>query len=151
MTPTLLRAGSTTNTVPADAEFAVDVRVRTVAEQERVDAAIRAIPATLPGARVHIEGGPNRRPMEPESSAALFADAVAIADAAGLTRFDGVAVGGASDGNFTAGLGVPTRAGLGAVGGGAPADDEHVVVAMIPERIILLERLIAGVLAGEGA
>lgn len=151
VTPTLLRAGSTTNTVPADAEFAVDVRVRTVAEQERVDAAIRAIPATLPGARVHIEGGPNRRPMEPESSAALFADAVAIADAAGLTRFDGVAVGGASDGNFTAGLGVPTLDGLGAVGGGAHADDEHVVVAMIPERIILLERLIAGVLAGEGA
>jgi glutamate carboxypeptidase len=148
VTPTLLRAGSTTNTVPADAEFAVDVRVWTVAEQDRVDAAIRALPTTLPGAAVRVDGGPNRRPMEPESSAALFAEAVDIAEHAGLTPFRGVAVGGASDGNFTAGLGVPTLDGLGAVGGGAHADDEHVVVAMIPERLVLLQGLIARTLAG---
>lgn len=148
VTPTLLRAGSTTNTVPAGAEFAVDVRVRTVREQDRVDAAIRAIAPTLPGAVIRVEGGANRRPMEPESSAALFAAAVAIAEAAGLTPFDGVAVGGASDGNFTAGLGVPTLDGLGAVGGGAHADDEHVIVAMIPERIALLHGLLSAALPG---
>ncbi|MFK3678515.1 M20 family metallopeptidase [Microbacterium sp. NPDC090218] len=143
VTPTLLRAGSTTNTVPADAEFAVDVRVRTVAEQDRVDAALRAIPATLPGATVRVEGGPNRRPMEPEASAELFRAAVATAQETGLTPFEGVAVGGASDGNFTAALGVPTLDGLGAVGGGAHADDEHVIVAMIPERILLLQGLLS--------
>lgn len=151
VTPTLLRAGSTTNTVPSAAEFAVDVRVRTVAEQDRVDAALHAIPATLPGATVRVEGGPNRRPMEPGSSADLFRAAVAIAEQAGLTPFEGVAVGGASDGNFTAALGVPTLDGLGAVGGGAHADDEHVVVAMIPERIRLLQGLISAALAGREA
>lgn len=151
VTPTLLRAGTTTNTVPAEAEFAVDVRVRTIAEQDRVDAAIRSLTATVPGAHVRIEGGPNRRPLEPSASASLFARAASIAASAGLTPFAGVAVGGASDGNFTAGIGVPTLDGLGAVGGGAHADDEHVVVDMIPERLALLERLIAEVLAGEGA
>lgn len=148
VTPTLARAGSTTNTVPAEAEFAVDVRAWTIAEQDRVDAAIRALPTTLPGAVVHVDGGPNRRPMEPDSSSGLFAEAVAIAESAGLTPFEGVAVGGASDGNFTAGLGVPTLDGLGAVGGGAHADDEHVVVAMIPERIVLLQELISRMLPG---
>ncbi|WP_407357974.1 M20 family metallopeptidase [Microbacterium sp. LTA6] len=149
VTPTLLRAGSTTNTVPADAEFAVDVRVQTRAEQDRVDQAIRALTTTVPGAEVRIDGGFNRRPMERSASAVLFARASAIAARRGLTPFDGVSVGGASDGNFTAGLGVPTLDGLGAVGGGAHADDEHVIVAMIPERTALLEGLLIEVLTGE--
>ena len=157
VTPTLLSAGTTTNTVPAAAEFAVDVRASTLQEQDRVDAGIRALTVTLPGAVVHVTGGPNRPPLEHAMSAELFARAVTIAAATGLTPFAGVSVGGASDGNFTAGLGVPTLDGLGAVGGGAHADDEHVVVALIPERVRLLERLIRSVLAedprpaGEGA
>jgi glutamate carboxypeptidase len=142
VTPTLLTAGTTTNTVPASAEFAVDVRAWTIAEQERVDAALRALTPRLADATVRIEGGPNRPPLEPALSAELFARASAIAASAGLTPFDGVAVGGASDGNFTAGIGVPTLDGLGAVGGGAHADDEHVIVALIPERLLLLERLL---------
>ncbi|MFJ6550131.1 M20/M25/M40 family metallo-hydrolase [Microbacterium sp. NPDC091676] len=142
VTPTLLAAGTTTNTVPATAEFAVDVRAWTVAEQERVDAALRALTPRLAGATVRIEGGPNRPPLEAALSAELFARASAIAASAGLTPFDGVAVGGASDGNFTAGIGVPTLDGLGAVGGGAHAEDEHVIVALIPERLLLLERLL---------
>ena len=149
VTPTLLHAGHTTNTVPSDAAFAVDVRVRTTAEQDRVDQAIRAIGPSVDGAVVRIEGGANRRPMEPGTSAALFARATRLAADAGLTPFDGVEVGGASDGNFTAGLGNPPLDGLGAVGGGAHADDEHVVVSMIPERTTLLTALIADVLAGE--
>jgi glutamate carboxypeptidase len=80
-------------------------------------------------------------------SADLFARAVAIGTDAGLTPFDGVAVGGGSDGNLTAAVGVPTLDGMGAVGGGAHADDEHVIVALIPERILLLERMVATVLA----
>lgn len=150
VTPTLVRAGSTTNTVPAAAELAVDVRARTVVEQDRVDAALRALPTTLLGASVRIEGGANRRPLEPGASADLFARAVTIAERTGITPFQGVAVGGASDGNFTAALGVPTLDGLGAVGGGAHADDEHVVVAMIPERTLLLRELIATTLADRG-
>lgn len=151
VTPTLLRSGSTTNTVPAEAEFAVDVRVRTVAEQDRVEAAMRALLPRTPGALLRIDGGPNRPPMETSSSAALFARARDIAERLDLTPFDGVAVGGASDGNFTAGLGVPTLDGLGAVGGGAHADDEHVEIDMIAQRLALLETLVVEVLAGEGA
>lgn len=148
VTPTVLGAGATTNTVPASAEFAVDVRARSAAEQERVDRAIRALRPTLPGAVVRVEGGVNRRPMERESAAALFALAVRVADEAGLPPFDGIAVGGASDGNFTAGIGVPTLDGLGAVGGGAHAEDEHVVVARIAERTALVQHLVGAVLAG---
>jgi glutamate carboxypeptidase len=147
VTPTLLAAGTTTNTVPAAAEFAVDVRAFSVTEQDRVDAALHALTPTLPGATLRIAGGPNRRPLEARMSADLFARAVAIGTDAGLTPFDGVAVGGGSDGNLTAAVGVPTLDGMGAVGGGAHADDEHVIVALIPERILLLERMVATVLA----
>src|SRR3954462_7444308 len=64
VTPTAARAGTTTNTVPSEASFAVDVRARTVAEQERVDRAIRALWPVLPGARLETTGGPNRPPLE---------------------------------------------------------------------------------------
>lgn len=61
----------------------------------------------------------------------------------------GVAVGGASDGNFTAGIGCPTLDGLGAVGGGAHAAHEHVLVAEMPDRTRLLAGLVTSVLSGE--
>ena len=150
VTPTLLRAGSAINTVPAEAEFSVDVRAITRAEQERVDAALHALDATLPGAGVRVEDGPRSTPMERRMSAGLFARARAIAADLGIAPLEGVAVGGGSDGNHTAGIGVPTLDGLGAVGGGAHADDEHVLVGMIPERIALLRELIADVLSGGG-
>jgi len=54
---------------------------------------------------------------------------------------EGYAVGGGSDGNFTAAIGVPTLDGLGAVGGGAHADHEYVVVDTMPVRA----RLVAGI------
>ena len=145
VTPTVLQSGTTTNTVPAGAMFAVDVRVRTVAEQERVDRAIRALRPTLDDAVLTIEGGPNRPPME--SSPELFERAQRITADAGLPPLVGIAVGGASDGNFTAGIGVPTLDGLGAVGGGAHADDEHVFVDRIGERTDLLHALIREILA----
>ncbi|MHA6627355.1 M20 family metallopeptidase [Pseudonocardia sichuanensis] len=150
VTPSVLQAGTTTNTVPASARLAVDVRVLSVAEQERVDRAVRALPTTVPGARVSVSGGPNRPPLSPESSATLFALARDVAARLGLDPLDGVTVGGASDGNFTAGAGVPTLDGLGAVGGGAHADDEHVRVAELPRRTALLAGLVTAVLAGGG-
>lgn len=142
VTPTDAVSGTTRNTVPADASFAVDVRARTVAEQQRVDTALRALAPVLTGAAVEIEGGINRPPLERALSADLFAKASRIAEAAGLPALTGVAVGGASDGNFTAGVGTPTLDGLGAVGGGAHADDEHVLVDRIVDRTALLQALI---------
>ena len=64
VTPTVMRAGTTTNTVPAEGSFAVDVRVRTPDEQERVDAALRSLRTVVPGAALEITGGPNRPPLE---------------------------------------------------------------------------------------
>ncbi|MFF6995882.1 M20 family metallopeptidase [Streptomyces sp. NPDC008313] len=148
VTPTLLTSGNTTNTVPDAGRFAVDVRVRDVAEQSRVDRAMRALRAVLPGSRLEIGGGPNRPPLERDASAALFARAVAVAGRLGMPEPVGVAVGGASDGNLTAGVGTPTLDGLGAVGGGAHADDEHVFVAELPRRSALLAALTADLLAG---
>ncbi|BCL25307.1 glutamate carboxypeptidase [Streptomyces aurantiacus] len=147
VTPTVLTSGSTTNTVPGSGRFAVDVRVRDAAEQSRVDRAMHALRPVLPDARVEITGGPNRPPLEPHASATLFARAVVLADRLGLPEPVGVAVGGASDGNFTAGVGTPTLDGLGAVGGGAHADDEHVIVAELPRRGALLAALADDLLA----
>lgn len=147
VTPTRLEAGTTTNTVAAKARFAVDVRVRDVAEQDRIDAAIRALRPVLDSARIDILGGPNRPPLAASASAELFARAARLADQLGVGPLRGVSVGGASDGNFTAGVATPTLDGLGAVGGGAHADDEHVLVAELPRRTALLTALVADLLA----
>lgn len=147
VTPTVAAAGTTTNTVPAQGSFAVDVRVRTVVEQERVDRAMRALCPVLPGASIEVLGGPNRPPLEAAASAALFERVQALAARMGLPRPVFAAVGGASDGNFTAGVGTPTLDGLGAVGGGAHADDEHVVVDELPARTALLRALVEELLA----
>ncbi|MGH1565764.1 M20 family metallopeptidase [Mumia sp. DW29H23] len=146
VTPTVVRAGTTTNTVAAGGSIAIDVRVRTVAEQDRVDRAVHALRPVLDGARMSVRGGPNRPPLEATSSAALFARASRIASGLGLAAPTSAAVGGASDGNFTAGVGTPTLDGLGAVGGGAHADDEHVVVGQVADRTRLLAALVADLL-----
>jgi glutamate carboxypeptidase len=147
-TPTVARSGHTTNTVPAEGTFAVDVRVRTLAEQQRVDAAMRSLGPVLDGASSVVTGGPNRPPMDAGSSASLLARLAAIAGRRGLAVPDAVAVGGASDGNFTAGVGTPTLDGLGAIGGGAHADDEHVVVDELPDRLLLVRSLVIDLLDG---
>ncbi|WP_030775540.1 M20 family metallopeptidase [Streptomyces sp. NRRL S-920] len=140
--PTVVKAGSATNTVPAEATVHVDVRVPSLKAQEWVDSAIRAMESTVPGARLEVRGGPNRPPLEEASSTDLFTRAGLLAQREGLAPLSSAAVGGASDGNFTAGLGCPTLDGLGAVGGGAHADDEHVVVAELVPRARLLAALV---------
>lgn len=146
VTPTRLDAGTTINTVPAAAGFGVDVRVRDEAEQDRVHAALQELRPVLPGADVEVVGGPNRPPLTPAATRALFDRAAAIAAGLGLAPLTALAVGGASDGNYTAGVGTPTLDGLGAVGGGAHADDEHVVVAELAQRTALLTALLTDLL-----
>ncbi|MEU1090916.1 M20 family metallopeptidase [Streptomyces sp. NPDC005892] len=142
VTPTLLSAGSARNTVPARARVSVDVRVPTTAAQEWIDGLIRELTVRTPGARLEIRGGAQRPPMEPESSAELFALASRLAAELGQEPLRGIAVGGASDGNWTAAAGCPTLDGLGAVGGGAHADTEHVQIAQMIPRGLLLAHLI---------
>ncbi|MBF8189138.1 M20 family metallopeptidase [Nonomuraea sp. K274] len=145
VTPTVLSGGTTLNTVPAAASAGVDVRVAEVAEQARVDEAMLALRPVVPGTRLEVLGGPNRPPLEGTMSAALFSLAQELAAGLGLGPLSSASVGGASDGNFTAGAGCPTLDGLGAVGGGAHADHEHVVVAEMPRRTALLRALIEAV------
>ena len=146
VTPTVLSAGTTTNTVPAMARVAIDVRALSADEQQRVDDALRSLGPRLLGCRLELLGGVNRPPLDPRSSAALFDRAQRVAASLGLPPLRGVHVGGASDGNFTAGLGIPTLDGLGAVGDGAHAEGEHVLVTSMAERAALVRGLLADLL-----
>jgi glutamate carboxypeptidase len=148
VTPTLMSAGTAANTVPAAGSLAVDVRARTAGEQDRVDVAMHALAPVVPGTRLEVRGRPNRPPLAASASAALFARASALAAGLGLPPLTGAAVGGGSDGNFTAGVGTPTLDGLGAIGGGAHADDEHVLVDRLPDRAALLAALLDDLLDG---
>ncbi|HEY7279638.1 MAG TPA: M20 family metallopeptidase [Trebonia sp.] len=148
VTPTALTAGTVANTVPAAGAFSVDARMWHNAEQARVHAAMSSLLPAVPDAVLEISGGPNRPPLAASSSAGLFSLAAKIAAELGLAPLTAAAVGGASDGNFTAGVGTPTLDGLGAVGGGAHADHEHVLVDALPGRAALLAALIDDLLAG---
>ncbi|MDQ1425775.1 MAG: glutamate carboxypeptidase [Acidimicrobiaceae bacterium] len=142
VTPTVAAAGTTTNTVPAEARLQIDVRALTVDEQHRVDREIRSAAATVAGTTVRVGGGPNRPPLPATASAALMVRAKQVAAELGLAPLHGVEVGGGSDGNFTAGAGVPTLDGLGAVGGNAHAEGEFLVPSKLPERAALVAGLI---------
>jgi glutamate carboxypeptidase len=143
--PTTATAGTTVNTIPATAAAAVDVRAGTRDAQQRVhDALLRLTPVTV-GATVRVEGGVNRPPLEHASSAALMALASTCARSLGLPPLAEASVGGGSDGNFTAALGVPTLDGLGAVGGHAHAEGEYALVDAMPERAALLCALIGAI------
>jgi glutamate carboxypeptidase len=146
VTPTSATAGTTLNTVPSAARFTVDVRAWSGAEQERVDAGIRALAPVLEGAELVVHGGINRPPLEEALSKELFERAVSVAARLGLPVPEQAAVGGASDGNFAAGVGTPTLDGLGAVGGGAHAEDEHVLIDRLVDRTVLLHGLLAELL-----
>jgi glutamate carboxypeptidase len=111
------------------------------AEKVRVETEMAALSAVTPGAVVRVTGGIGRPPMPETAATDLFALAVRVAASLGLEAPRSAVVGGGSDGNFTAATGVATLDGLGAVGGGAHAEDEHVVVDEMPRRA----RLLAGI------
>lgn len=146
VTPTVIKAGTTTNTVPALAELSIDVRAWSAAEQQRVDREINAITSSIPGIKIEIKGGINRPPMESSMSMGLFGLAQEIAPTVGIENLANAEVGGASDGNFTAALGIPTIDGLGAVGAGSHARSEWVSVSAIEPRVKLLAGMITRLL-----
>jgi glutamate carboxypeptidase len=150
VTPTLATAGSASNVVPASATVELDVRVAVAEESGRVDADIRRLATSVPGTSLTIEGGPNRPPMPASASAELLPRAQRAARRLGLDPPGGAEVGGASDGNFTAGIGTPTLDGLGAVGDEAHGEGEYAVVSAMPERAALLAELIIDLLGDGG-
>ena len=143
VTPTVASAGTADNVVPAQARIRVDVRVEQPGEAERLAAAFGSLTTSVPGATIEVSGGVDRPPMPSSASATLFPVAVAAGAAIGFGEVVGVGVGGGSDGNFTAAIGVPTLDGLGAVGGGAHADHEYVLVDTLVPRSQLLAAIIA--------
>ena len=146
VTPTVVKSGTTVNTVPATATVAVDVRAESAAEMQRVEAALESLSPQLAGAAVKIVPHSVRLPLERSASAALFQQARALAAEHGLGELDGVAVGGGSDGNITAALGVQTLDGLGAVGGNAHAEGEWASLAAITQRATLVSALVRDLL-----
>ena len=147
VTPTVASAGTTDNTVPAEAHVLVDARVVVPEEKIRVEKLMSSLVPVVPGASISVSGSLHRPPMHSSMSEELFALAVESQRAVNGESINGVSVGGGSDGNFTAALGVRTLDGLGAVGGGAHGETEHVVVESIAPRIALLAEIMQRVLA----
>jgi glutamate carboxypeptidase len=142
VTPSLAHAGTAVNVVPARATIEVDVRVLTLAEQERVERAVKTLTPRVPGTSIRVSGEPNRPPLEEAQSADLFARASKLAAELGVGALRGITVGGASDGNLTAARGCPTLDGLGAVGDGAHAEGEYVDITEMPARACLVAALV---------
>ena len=147
VTPTVASAGTTDNTVPAEAQVLVDARVVVPEEKIRVEKLMSSLVPVVPGANISVTGSLHRPPMHSSMSEELFALAVESQRAVTGESINGVSVGGGSDGNFTAAIGIRTLDGLGAVGGGAHGETEHVVVESIAPRIALLAELMQRILA----
>jgi glutamate carboxypeptidase len=138
----VVTGGTGVNVVPAEAVARVDLRFWEQADGERVVGQIRGLQPHLAAANLEVTGGINR-PAMPRSAGnlALFAQARELAATLGF-ELQELAVGGGSDGNFTAALGVPTLDGLGVDGAGAHAENEHILIEDIPRRAALLTRLL---------
>jgi glutamate carboxypeptidase len=142
----VVKGGTTTNVVPAHASAEIDVRVASLAEESRIESALRLLAPALPENRLTLTGSFNRPPMErTAANASLFEKARQVVHAGwpGFELAEG-ASGGGSDGNFTSALGIPTLDGLGPRGAGAHADDEHILIESLPERAALLYLLLMG-------
>jgi glutamate carboxypeptidase len=139
---TTFSGGTTTNVIPDLAECDIDVRFGTIAEAERIDASLRALPAFDKRVSLALLGGINRPPMErTEAVVKLFEKARSIA-ASFDYELNEAQVGGASDGNCVAALGVPVLDGLGITGAGAHRLDEHIVVSDVAKRATLITLLL---------
>jgi glutamate carboxypeptidase len=143
--PGVIGGGTRVNVIAQEAWAEVDVRVAKASDAARVDKLFRGLRCEDKACRLEISGGLNRPPMERTAgTAALYKKARGLAGELGFV-LDEAATGGGSDGNFTAALGVPTLDGLGAVGEGAHAAHESVVVEHLVPRATLLAALIASI------
>ena len=141
----IVSGGTRVNVVPAEATAFLDVRIAHLKDAAVIDRKLRSLKPVNRKCKLKITGGINRPPMERTAGVvALYQQASAIARELGW-KLDEAAVGGGSDGNFTAGLGIPTLDGLGGVGDGAHAAHEFVLISELPRRAALLAGLIESV------
>jgi len=140
----LAGGGSKTNVIPAQAWAEVDVRITRRADGPRIERRFASLKPVDKACTLAVAGGINRPPMErSRGTVRLYRQARAVAAELGFP-LEEAATGGASDGNFTAALGIPTLDGMGAVGDGAHAHHESIVIEHLAPRTALL----AGILMG---
>lgn len=140
---TVVHGGTVSNVVPAEARAEVDIRFSRIANAPALDRKLHSLRPILKGAKIEVRGGVNRPPLERTAAVEkLFVHAQSLMRGVGLTLGE-AATGGGSDGNFTSAIGVPTLDGLGAVGDGAHAPHEHVIVSKLPQRAALIAGLLA--------
>jgi glutamate carboxypeptidase len=141
--PGVIRGGTRSNVVAAEASVDVDIRIARLADAEGLEQRFSALRSFDPNCRVEVTGGLNRPPMERTTGTVRLLEAAqSLANALGMALGES-ATGGGSDGNFTSALGVPTLDGLGAVGEGAHASHESIILEQLPLRTALLAGLIA--------
>jgi glutamate carboxypeptidase len=140
--PGVISGGTRVNVVPAEATAAVDLRISKLKDAAGIDRKFRSLRPFNKKCKLTVTGGLNRPPLERTKAVEdLYRKAASISRSLGH-RLGEAAVGGGSDGNFTAGLGIPTLDGLGGVGEGAHATHESIVVETLPWRAALLAGLI---------
>jgi glutamate carboxypeptidase len=141
----VIQGGTRTNVVAAEASVAIDVRIKAIHQAAGLERKLRSLKPFDKHCKLEIEGGINRPPMERTAGVAkLYKKAQQIVGELGW-KLEEATVGGGSDGNFTAGIGVPTLDGLGAVGAGAHAIHEYIVISELPRRALLLAGMIEAV------
>jgi len=137
-----VRGGTRVNVIAAEADAEIDLRVSSIEDAREMERKILGLQAKLEGTRVVVTGGVDRPPLERTPAVVeLYHRARDIAQELGFELGEGAA-GGGSDGNLTAACGIPTLDGLGAVGDGAHAVHEHVIVDEMPKRAALLAGLL---------
>jgi glutamate carboxypeptidase len=137
-----VRGGTRSNVIAAEAQAEVDVRIAKAKDAARIERRFRSLRVFDSNCSLHVEGGLNRPPMErTRGTVALYKQAVAHAHALGFELKE-AATGGGSDGNFTSALGVPTLDGMGAVGEGAHAAHESLLLEHMASRTALLAAML---------
>jgi len=145
--PGVISGGTRSNVIAERAEAHIDIRIPRLRDAAPLDRKFRSLKPLDKRCSLEITGGLNRPPLErTKGVVGLFVQAKKLAAELGL-KLEESSTGGGSDGNFTAALGVPTLDGIGAVGEGAHAAHESVLIDRIPDRIALLARLVAGLKA----
>lgn len=135
-----IRGGTATNVVPAEAEIDIDIRVWSQDEADRIEEAFKSLQPKNPETKILVEGSFDRPPMRStEKTNELVRKVKDLSSELGKELGD-TAVGGASDGNLVAPLGIPVMDGFGAVGGGAHSISEYVMVEEIPFRSALVSK-----------
>jgi len=142
VSPGIIEGGTRVNVIPERARAVLDLRALHMSDMRNFEANLHELGPLQEGVRLEVKGGFDRPPLERKMSGALFESARRLAMEMNIVLGE-CTVGGGSDGNFTAALGIPTLDGLGAVGNGAHSAHEHVLINTMPIRAALLAALLA--------